>query len=382
MALIIILSMAVWTLLLIRLFAVGATLSERTVLTYLALGALMALTAAPLAEKIIVPYPLREYGYNYLGALLPMTVRNLVLLAPVATYLLVRRNHRLVSVADAFLLGFAIGFGYEMVGAVLGSSVAVESLRGVTLLPPWQMTWDNLPPAHFTGGVQQRVPIFSMFRVSSAFAIAGAAYSAGLVVLVFVAVWRFWGKLSSAIVASAVLLLLLTAHEALWANQFITVGAHRPGAGLPWIFDLLLLHGKLIAPAALATLLYCTVREFAWVAAATGDAGSPRAMLIDEFQNLIVVFRREGFAGYRRASAESRLRRQIELAKAESQRAQADRELFQTVRLLEIKQNEDIAKRATGHRESGVIASVDMRIAWAAWSGLALIVVLIPWLPS
>ena len=102
MALISLFLIAAWTVVVIRLFAARATLSERTYGTYLTLGALMALTAAPLAEKFIFPYPLNPYGDGYFFSdFFRVFIRNLVLLTPVFIHLFARRMHRVTSGAAA-----------------------------------------------------------------------------------------------------------------------------------------------------------------------------------------------------------------------------------------------------------------------------------------
>jgi hypothetical protein len=369
MALITFLLMTAWTLLLVRLLAVGATLSDRTFLVYIGLGALMALSASPLAEKFIIPYPLNDYGFGYTGALFRVVVRNLTLLTPVVTYLLMRRNCRLISVADGFALAFAIGFGFEVSGAVLASSIASESLKGMTLLPPWQFTWDP----------NQRFPILG---VSGDFAMAGVAYSVGLVALIFTAAVRFWRQTRRAFIVSASALLLVSAHEALWMNQILTSGNRLPTQGFAWFYDLIMVHGKLLALVALAALVYFTLQELRWIAASAGSPAPAVSKLIEECQALLAALFSGGPRGYLRASDQARRKRQLEIVTAEHARDRSDRQLFQSAQLLEIKiaqADSSAAENATGAtRWSGP----ELRVAQAAWAVLVLIVVVMPWLPN
>jgi hypothetical protein len=360
--------MAAWSFLVIRLFAVGITLSNRALLIYITLGALMALSATPLAEKIIIPYPLADYGFGYTGALLRVLVRNLTLLTPVATYLLLRRTYRLVSVVDAFALAFAIGFGFELTGALLASSVAENSLRGMTLFPPWQFTWDP----------NQRFPILG---ISGEFAMASAAYSIGLVSLVFAAGMRFWREPRKAIVISSVVLLFISAHEALWVNQIVSSGHRVPTSGVAWFYDLIMYRGRLVPLLALAALLYFTLRELHWVAGAKGEPTPPMSRLVEECQSFLSTLLKNGLRGCAAATESGRRQRQLDLINAERSRAKDDHQLFQSAQLLDIKLMRDAAV-ATDDKPGPAASNLQRWLVFCAWTLLALIVVVMPWLPQ
>jgi hypothetical protein len=369
MALIELLLMAGWTVVVVRLFAIRATLSDRTLFTYMALGALMALTAAPLAEKFIVPYPLDQYDYPFAGEFLRVAVRNLVLLAPVVTYLFTHRTHRLVSVADAFLLAFALGFGFELVGVFLASSVTHAALRGYTLFPPWQFTWD----------AEQRFPIFGL---TGDFGLAGVGYAIGMVCMVLAATLRFGRRVRYAIAWTVFALLLVTAHEALWARQIITAGQRLPASGFFWLFDWLMFHGKLLAVASLVALAYLSIREARWVANSEGAAPTARLYLLDDCHQRINTLLREGVSAYKRVAEHARLKAQIGLTRAEMMHTVNQNELFERGQLLELKlrRSESAASRTP---EEPVAAPRTAWIAvWAAVAAVVLTVVVMPWLPS
>ena len=368
MALFTLLLIAAWTLLVMRLFAIGITLSDRTFLIYITLGALMALSASPLAEKFIIPYPLGDYGFGYTGALFRVLVRNLTLLAPVIAYLLMGRSYRLVSVADGFALAFAIGFGFEMTGAVIASSIAADSLRGMTLFPPWQFTWD----------ANQRLPILG---ISGDFAIAGAAYAIGLVALIFAAGMRFWHEPRKAIVASCVAFILVTAHEALWINQIISAGQSVPRAGVAWFFDLVMYRGRLVPLITLAALVYFTLHELGWAAAAKGEPPPALSRLVEECQQLISALLKNGLLGYVNATEGARRQRQLDIINAERSRARDDHALFQSAQLLDIKLGQSAESSFYGATEP-TTSQLERWIVGIAWSVLGLIVVVMPWLPQ
>ncbi len=363
MALIALVLVAAWTLIVVRLFAVRATLSGRTVATYLALGALMALTAAPLAEKLLVPYPLNPYGYGYFFSdFFRGLIRNLVLLAPVFSYLFARRMHRVTTVADAFLLAFAVGFGFELVGAVPAAGVAAEPLKGLSLFPPWYYGWDWTRPVVGFGAAGQ-------------FGIAGAGYSTGLAALLLAAMLRFWRNPRSTVLVSAAALLIVTADEAIWMKSIYT-----PPKGLAALFDTLLFHGKLTALATLIALVYFSHREIRWIAEATGAARPDKLQLLDDFKHLLSAAL-GGPRAYLRARLLKRREIQLQLVKAELAHARNDPQLLQSARLLENQQAE-FAAGPIGAADFSPPPPLGRLVAWAAWVGLALIVVALPRLPA
>lgn len=369
MALLSLLFMAIWTVVVVRIFSARATLSDRTYLSHIALGALLAVTAVPLAEKVIIPYPLNQYNYGYFGVLLRILIRNLVLLAPVLAYFFIRRGYRLISVADGFLLAFAVAFGFELVGGVLAASVAPASLKGLTLFPPWQFTWDP----------QQRFPILGL---SGVFAIAGAAYAVALVSLAIVAALRFSGGRKQAVFSVAAVLLVVTAHEALWVQQLASGAYSPPATGWQWLFDSAMVHGKLTALVALTALAYFSAREIRWVANSLGAAPPERYQLIEEGQKLLSALLRGGPAAYRRASLRARIETQNLLAQAEMRRSGGDRHMFQAARLLDIKAGQVASSPIMDDGARHLISARDRRVIQFVWVALAVVILLNPRLPN
>ena len=365
MALIVLLLMAAWTVLVVRLFTVRATFSDRTLLTYVVLGALMALTAAPLAEKFIMPYPLEQYDYPFLGEFLRFTVRNLILLAPVLTFLFVNRTYQLTSIVDSFLLAFCTGFGFELVGAVLASSVPHASLRGYTLFPPWQFTWD----------AAQSFPIIGLI---GEFGLPGVGYTVGMVCLILAAALRF-GRARYAIAWAVLALVLVTAHEALWARQIITAGTRLPTEGLFRAFDWLMFHGMLLAFASLIALPLLSIREARWMAKSAAVAPEP-VKLFDECYQRISMLLRDGARVYARAADRTRLSAQAALARAEMARTLDQKELVEKAELLELKlQQSESADDASSAPVK--LSRRDWIPVWIACGALALILLIMPWLP-
>src|SRR5438067_7493598 len=100
---------AVWTLVVIRILALRATLRVRTLAIFLLLGMLLGPIALPVVQGFVNSYGSYQVYHWPLQALSV----ELLLLAPVLTFLFYRGAHRITSVGDAFLLAFVIGFGYD-----------------------------------------------------------------------------------------------------------------------------------------------------------------------------------------------------------------------------------------------------------------------------
>ena len=117
---------AVWALIVVRVLAFRATLSLRTLLTFLMLGAVVGPIALPLVQGFFNSYgsyqiyhwPVVAFGVE------------LLLLAPVLAFLFFRRAHRLTSVGDAFLLAFMTGFGYDLIATLAGVASTTYAAAG------------------------------------------------------------------------------------------------------------------------------------------------------------------------------------------------------------------------------------------------------------
>ncbi len=371
MALLELLLMAAWTALIVRLFAGRGTLSARTLLAFAALGALMAVTAAPLAEKFIVPYPLGDYGHPFLNEVLRVAMRNMVLLSPVITYLFFQRNFRLTSIADAFLLAFALGLGFELVGGVLAAGAKGAALKGFTLFPPWQFTWSAQPTDVILG-----------FRGD--FALAGVAWAMGLICLTLAAMLRFARKRRYAIPVTLAVFALVTLHEAVWTYQLATFGPYRPEQGFLKLFDTVMLHGLFFAAVCLLALLTLSVMEGRWAANSRGERPpSVRDLLVDFVD---ACHRRgRGFlaggpAGWAFESHRDRLRAQMGYAQAEVRHMVRRNELFQSERMLELRLEElERLAAAPKPRRAPWFLWIDV---WLASAAVAVIVLGLSRLPQ
>jgi len=212
---------AVWTLVLFRVICFRTTLGARTLLTFLALGALLGTTANPLVEKFFNSY---RYEGNQLYVLLILLCQHILMVAPVLILLMRPAWRYSSSVCDAFLSAFMIGAGYEFLGALMALAPAQNVSTGLAFFPP---------------GVAS----------TSTLTVGGYGYWNGLVALALVLCFR---RLRKPIVAYSVagLALLLTVldHYGATANvplgeKIRTVTLH--GNLLPWLL-LVLLIGAVI----------------------------------------------------------------------------------------------------------------------------------------
>ena len=149
---------AIWTLVVVRLVAGRATLSDRTFATFLALGVLLGCLGGPASQKLFAPYG--EDGPWI--ALLVALARQAVLLAP----LFMLRALPAIGVADGFVLGFLIGFGYDLAAAVLAAVAASTPFSALQWIPPFSAQTDSLT-------------------------VSGYSYWTGLVALAYAAARRF-----------------------------------------------------------------------------------------------------------------------------------------------------------------------------------------------
>lgn len=157
---------AAWTLVAIRILGARATLGVRAFTASLAVGVLLAIFVLPMVARLPNPYSAVGPWYEELTAM----ARLAALVMPIAIVLLTGQAYRAVSVADAFLLGFAVGFAADLTALLLAADGTREALS-LSFMPPFQLEV----------GAHTR---------------PGAAYWVGLVLLTMVATLRFRGALA------------------------------------------------------------------------------------------------------------------------------------------------------------------------------------------
>lgn len=284
MALLWLVVVVLWTLLVLRVVGARATLSERTFATYLVLGALLAIAAAPPLASLVNPYNQPPSGF----VLLVLTMGRLALvLAPVGYALRSRGTERALSVTDAFLLAFMVGFGFDLLGAVVTASAAAQPLRGLSFLPPWEIETD------------QRMTV------------AGFGYWAGLIALTYAAARRFLREPRIVVGVSLAAFLLVC----LLATAQAT--ALRPTGPLGWVLTLTL-NGAATAWIALIAVVALSVGEAIWTARLAPGAPETAPTMLAEWQARLLALARGRPREYARVSAHYAGLRQAQLERAEA----------------------------------------------------------------
>jgi len=118
-----------WTAVVLRVLGIRATLSARTLATYLLVGVLLELVVAPFLRNGIAAYvTAAEWSEKPILAGLLSTTNLVLILVPVILFLFRTRIHVMTSVADAFLLAFATGVGTDLPRLLI-----VTGLRSITV---------------------------------------------------------------------------------------------------------------------------------------------------------------------------------------------------------------------------------------------------------
>lgn len=281
---IVLLIRGVWILFVIRLLGWRSTISNRTVLTYLSLGALISFTAAGPLQKAVNPFSELSVPLSFA---LNLGIQ-LLLLLPLWRVLRGRGAQRSLSVADGFLMAFAVGLGFDLMGALPGIIVNAPGT-------PSAMAFDLLLPGALTDPGTTPTPL----------TLAGHALWLGLIVLTIVAVRRFVRSKMVAWVAGVAV--------------FALCAIDTPGLWVAWPFvkqwNIVTFQGCLFAWLALAGLIAASVWEKIW-AKDTQSFSQVASEWLEPLQLLL----KQDFQGYAALQARNRLGHRLQLAKAEVQR--------------------------------------------------------------
>ena len=157
---------AVWAIVLVRALALRATLPSRAFGLSLALGVLIVIFVAPIMHRLPNPYGGIGPWYDEFVSIAQL----IALLSPVVGLFFTNGLYRVTSLADAFLLAFMAGLGFDLAGLILAADGARASFR-LAFLPPFE------------------IPL-------GRHAAAGYGYWAGLVMLTLAAARRFRPQLA------------------------------------------------------------------------------------------------------------------------------------------------------------------------------------------
>jgi len=261
-------------------------------------------------------------------------------------------------VADAFLVAFAIGFGFDLCGALLAASSASTPLSGLALFPPWQFNSDKVT-------------------------FAGYGYWTGLVALARIGSLRFVRKpvFSRLIQGGALLWVTIDAAVATMTIESV------PDTGLIHYLGLLTFHGMLTAWFAWIGLVGLSLWEALWIAKAVPDASKTPFQLLTELQDLLGALVRGRFRDCSRLSALFRLRRQAMIGHAELSLAPMDSGMANTLKDLQerLQHAEPAAKEPLSP-----LTIVPSRTFWwssrfvraCTWGFLVFVIFLLPILPD
>ena len=250
--------LAVWTVVVIRILSARATLPGRVVAGYLLLGGLLAFTALPLVDRLIGPYGGPQGGNPVYGSaystLYASWTRLLIIVGPVLAVTARRATRAALSVADSFLLAFAVGLGADLVELSFSLAQPGPHLKHLQWLPP--LVYHG--PPSFTDTI---------------YVVPTVAYWAALVVLTVAIVQRFVRVPWTAAAAGTLVFL--------WAGaaQAAAIRAATPPF-TKGVFHALRAHRDMPV-VALGLLVVSSLAETAWVrslSARPDDAGSAVAV--------------------------------------------------------------------------------------------------------
>jgi hypothetical protein len=290
--------LAIWTLLLVRALSLRATISLRTLGTFLILGAVLGPVAFPVVQSFFNSYgSYQVYHWPFVAFGV-----ELLLLAPVLVFLFYRRVHQVTSVGDAFLLAFMVGFGYDLITALTGDAGTSQLGSGISYFPPFAFRSQNLT-------------------------VAGFGYWSGLIALAIAAAARFLRTRTAAYIAAAV--------AAFWVVAEISGLAGSQGAPslLAAVFGNMTLHGLLTPWLCLLALLGLSLWEGRWISA-PGGVGT-KLGLASQWSAALTALAGGKLDDFRWLTRASRLCRQWEFAKAELSRTPSDPYLTRICRDLD-----------------------------------------------
>jgi hypothetical protein len=340
--------LAIWTVVFARLICARATLSERTFATYLVMGAFLGLSIMPFIQKLLDPYGDGGAPASWMVSL----GRQAALLIPVAAALFLRRRSAAISVADAFLLAFTVGFGFDLVCALLTSASATQPIQGLSFFPPGQFD----------------TPTFSL---------AGYGFWCGLVAVAIIAMKRFVRKTRlTLIVAAAVFLFVVTEQ----ASLFPTPAADSV---LTW-FGTITFHGKVTGWIAILAVIALSLLESRWLSR-VGASAAGEFQLLKDMQSLGGLLARLRFREFVAQSRAIGLRRQENLVRAEVHYSPNDPALPRLLARIEQARQSADASNASGASVAGTQMPLwknPLVLFSAPWVAIALIVFVLPLLPD
>ena len=274
----------VWVLLAIRLISWRSTVGNRSVLTYLSLGALLSYTAAAPIQKVVNPYGDASAWLAFVMNALML----LLLLLPLWSVLRGKGSERSLSVSDGFLLAFALGFGFDLMGALPGIAIKAHLASAFNFLPPGSIS--------------------DLAQGADPLTMAGHGLWLGAIAVAILSARRFARSRAAVWIAGCAAFLYCAIDEpALWKR-------------LPFAdrWQLLTLHGSLTGWLAIAAVIAASIYERHW-AQDKQSFSDLAAEWLESLQLLLKSKVRE----HNSATMQSSLRRRLQIARAEASRGAA-----------------------------------------------------------
>ena len=281
MALLSVVLLALFTLAIMRALGARATLSNRTFFVFLAVGALIGPPSLQAAYRFFDPY--NAWGDSFGRNFVIYLVSHAIVLLPVYAYFFRKGVYRVASVADAFLLGFCTGFGYDLLCTGVAAAGATQRIQQLTAFPPF--TFD-----------------------AGSFTLPGYAYWTAMAALATAFALRFLRSRTAALaIGGGVLAFFAAEHTAL---------LRAPETSGHW-FALLTIRGMLTPYLALVALVVCSFLEYQWVHRHGKTDGPKKLQVLSELQALLNAIMGMRFTDAHLLARRARLERNQEIVAAE-----------------------------------------------------------------
>ena len=327
----------VWALAVVRLVCFRSTLSTRTLLTYLAVGATMGPVAVSIAEKFFNEYSWSG-GPTYF--ILINAGKQLLLLLPVLLLMNRPAWRYSGSVTDAFLAAFCVGFGYELTASLIASAPQ-QTLTSFGFFPPGMYSTTNVTVAGYGWWIGAIAVAMAVTRRASN--IAWLSYLVGAI------------------------LLFLCAFDQTLLTATLSI--------VPTWWNVKTLYEVIVPYACMIILVAAVVYEVIWTKSKTPGS------IFSEFQAVVPHWIGLRMEDARHAGARFRLARQLDFARSSLQRRSNDSQIASV--LSQVNEQFQAAQQTSGDTASPPPKQLLLaRAPYLAFVLLAFVLVLLLSLPS
>lgn len=317
-----------WTLVVMRGLTFRGILSERTLGTYLLIGLLYGPLALQTSRTLVAAAGHREWA-----GVVGLAAAPGLLMIPVLVLFFLSRTYRSASVADAFLLGFLVGFGFDLLALGFNAAAGVSPFMPLESRAAYGLNPERccsgfshslFPPAmnnvyigsrHWVSNHLFDFPLYS-------YSVAGNGYWVGLSTLVLAATLRFVRRTGVAVAVAVLCLAAGCLDSAFHMARY--VGAQNQH--LFSVVQVLTVRGALIPWVAMIAVVALSLYEARWVGRAVGTSSQTPGGIFEEWQALVYALVDRTPRELLRLKA-FRLDRRLALAQAESSHSPGDETL-------------------------------------------------------